>query len=299
MLSVLIILLRWLVPVAWLVTVGVAVWMFIRMVPLARPDGHHLKWDILVLGAGSIALAIWSLRMARKEYREARNARPLPTRIRRKPVSLTQERYPLAEPLRAELLRTIGLMEAAGILEAGEVSRDEIVACAERVDEFEEMDFVMVANVLHALREERGTPFDHLAFFADQVETTEDDALDTARELARLSGQSESLRGLRFRMTGEVALRGVFPPPNAVVEFELGAQPHVVPFVMYGKNAPGGLTEGLACIFAQPNDPRRFFEAGFDSFAIVTYVAPEKIADLNAATGPAPTWAQVGRAPGR
>ena len=293
MLRALLLLLRWLVPVAWLVTAGVTVWMFVRILSLVRPDGHHVKLDVLAVAAGFIALAIWSLRTAYKEYREARNAPPLPPPTRHKPMPLAQERYPLAAPLRAELLRTIELMEAAGMLEAGEVSPDEIVACAEQVDAFEEMDIVMVANVLRALREERGVPFDHLAFFADQVETTEDDALDMVRELARVSGQSESVRGLRFRMTGAVARRGEFPPPNAVVEFQLGAQPHVVPFVMYGKNAPGGLTEGLAQIFTRPDDPRRFFEAGFDSFAIVTFSVPAKIAELNSAMGPDLTWMQV------
>jgi hypothetical protein len=177
----------------------------------------------------------------------------------------------------------------------GEVSQEAIVTCAEHVDDFEEMDIVSVANVLDVWREERGAPFEHLAFFVDQVETTEDDALDIVRELARLSAQGGSLRNVRFRMTGALAPRGEFPPPNAIVEFELGAQAHAVPFIMYGKNAPIGLTERVARIFTRAGDPRRFFEAGFDTFSIVAYAAPEKVAALNAALAPEPTWSEVTR----
>lgn len=179
------------------------------------------------------------------------------------------------------------------MLAPGEVSREELVACAEREDEFEEMDIVMVANILSMVGEARAAPFERLAFFPDQVETTDDDALAIVRELARLAGQGDSVRGLRLRMTGALARRGEFPPPNAVVEFELGTQAHALPFIMYSKNAPIGLTEEVALIFTQAADPRRFFEAGFDTFSIVTYAIPEKIAALNAALAPEPTWFEV------
>jgi hypothetical protein len=203
------------------------------------------------------------------------------------------ERYPLAESLRVELFQTIERLETAGMLTPGEVSQEALVDCAEREDDFEEMDIVMVANILHLVQEERTVPLERLAFFVDQVETTDDDALAVVRELARLSGQSDSVRGLRFRMTGELARRGNFPPPNAVVEFELGTQAHAVPFTMYGKNAPIGLTEEVARIFTRAGDARRFFEAGFDTFSIVAYAVPEKVAALNAALGPEPTWSEV------
>jgi hypothetical protein len=49
------------------------------------------------------------------------------------------------------------------------------------------------------------------AAFPDMAETTDDHPLDRVRELARLSGQSDSLRGLRFRMTGAVAGRRGIP----------------------------------------------------------------------------------------
>jgi hypothetical protein len=288
-----IVVLRWLAPVAWVFAGVVAVSMLFRIVASMPPAGRRLTPELFVIVLAFVSLALWSVRMAYKEFREALNARPLPPPLPRWQPPLVPPRYPLREPLRAELLRTIELLEVAGMLEPGEVSRDELIACAEHVDDFEEMDIVMVAHILHALREERGTPFDHLAFFADQVETTDDDPLDMVRELARLSGHGESVRGLRMRMTGAVAPRGKFPPPNAVVEFELGAQAHAVPFVMYGKNAPGGLTEGLARVFTRADDPRRFFDGGFDSFSIVTYLAPAKIAELNAALAPDATWAPV------
>jgi hypothetical protein len=54
------------------------------------------------------------------------------------------------------------------------------------------------------------------AAFPEMAETTDDHPLDRVRELARLSGQSDSLRGLRFRMTGAIAGGGEFPPLNAV-----------------------------------------------------------------------------------
>jgi hypothetical protein len=285
--------LRWLVPPAWLAAAATTLWQLVSIVS-SMPAEKRLKPDILVIGAVFIAVAIWSLRMAYKHFHEARNAPPpLPPLLPRRPTPWVPKRHPLAEPLRAELLRTIDLLETAGMLNPGEVSRDVIVDCAERVDDFKEMDIVLVAHILHALLGERGTPFDDLAFFPDMVETTDDDPLDMVRELARLTGQSDSLRGLRFRMTGAIAGRGEFPPQNAVVEFELSGRAHVVPFVMYRKNAPGGLTQALARIFTRPDDPRRFFEEGFDSFSILTYVAPGKIAELNAAIGAVPTWVEV------
>ena len=275
-------------PLAWLVAFGMSVWMGIRVFAFTTAG-------TLVL----LALAAFCLRMAHKDYREAqRDAKrpPLPP-IPRAPPLTAPTRYPLAEPLRAQLWQTIETFESAGALQPGEVSRDELVDCAETVDDFQEMSVVHVANILQALRELRGLPFDNLAFFPDQTERVEDDALEIVREFARLSGQSDRLRAVRLTALGGprivMACGGEFPPPNAAAEFELDGHRQVVPFVMYSKNMPGGLIEGLARVFMRSGDGRRFFEAGFDNFACVTYLLPERMRALNSASDAHPTWTEV------
>ena len=283
--------LDWLMPVPWLGCAVASTWLAFLMISRKPTPGT------VAVGLGCIALAIWSVRMALNARREARaaSAIPPPPFLRGPPPPVEpppEKRYSLAEPLRAELLRMIGLLEAAGMLEPGEVSRDEIIACAER-DDFAEMDMVTVLGILDISRGERVSPLRHLAFFQDQVETIEGDALDMVREMVRISGRGASLHGLRCVKTGAIAPRGQFPPPNAVVEFQLDGQACALPFVLYSKNIPGGLMEGLARVLTRPDDGRRFFEAGSENLVICGYLAPEHVDALQGQLEEQPTWTQV------
>ena len=78
-------------------------------------------------------------------------------------------------------------------------------------------------------------------------------------------------------------LPGGFPPPNAVAEFNLGAEHHAVPFVLYSKLLPGGLIEALAKILIRADDPRRFVSDYFDSFFSVSYLTPAQTSMVNSA----------------
>jgi hypothetical protein len=111
--------------------------------------------------------------------------------------------------------------------------------------------------------------------------------LGIVREFASLAGQAEQLRAPRLAGIdgGEIVLarRGELPPDNAVVEFQLGARRHTVPFVMYGKNLPLGLMETLPEMLASEGESRRFFSAYFDAFLAVTYLSADQVATLNLA----------------
>lgn len=283
--------LNWLPAAAWLGAAVVVLWMSASVI------GPEPDVEDAAVSLGFVAVAIWCLRMAWKELGAARTEFPLasPASLRRDlpAVPSPWSPRPLQAPLCAELLRLIGALRAAGILEPAEASSEEIIDCAERLDDFVEMDLAELAHMLRVLREERDQPFAHLAFFPDQVETTADDPLEMVHELARISGRSGLLCSARFSMTGEIASRGKYPPPNALVEFDVEGQAHAIPFVMDAKNAPIGLMEGLARVLTRPSDPRRFFEAGFDDLWIVVFQSPEKIATLNAQLASEPTWMRV------
>jgi len=281
----------WLPAAAWLGIAVAVLWMSTAVIG-PEPD---LKDAAVSLGF--VASAICFLRMAWNELGEARAefARASLASPRRDLAAVPSpgSARPMQALLRAELLRLIGALRAAGILEPAEVSSEEIIECAERLDDFVVMDPAEVLHILRALREERDQPFAHLAFFSDQVETTADDPLDMVHELARISGCSGLLCSARFSMTGEIVSRGKHPPPNALVEFNVEGHAHAIPFVMYSKNAPIGLIEGLAKVLTRSSDRRRFFWAGFDDLHIVVFQSPENIAALNSQLAPEPTWMPV------
>jgi hypothetical protein len=247
--------------------------------------------EALVL-LGLILVAVYSARMARKEYREALPAlrADAPIRIglpisRHTRQTFTPTTYPLKEELRIELRRIIATLQTAEVLRSDEVPLEDVIACAETLDDYSEMDVYAVMHVLRALRSQRERPFANLAFFAEQVETDEADAIAIIREFARLSGQAQQLGAIRVQAIdgGKIvpARGGEFPPPNAVAEFTLGTQHHSVPFVLYGKNLPGGLMERLARIFARAGDARHFVWENFDTFFSVCYLTAANTAAIN------------------
>ena len=176
-------------------------------------------------------------------------------------------------------------LQAAEVLQPDEVRLEDVIECAETLDDFSEMDIYTVMTVLQALQLQRERPFANLAFVADQVETDETEAIAIIHEFARLSGQSQQLGAVRVQAIdgGRIApaRRGEFPPPNAVAEFALGTQRCSVPFVLYSKNLPGGLIERLAKIFTRDGDARHFVWENFDSFFSLSYLTTANTAALN------------------
>jgi hypothetical protein len=283
--------------IAWIGVCVLCLWMPIRLyltlfIPGRWNDPGKAAPEVLML-LGFIALAIYAARMARKEYREALPAlrADVPIRIglpiTRRPRTFTPTTHPLNEELRIKLRRIIETLQSAAVLQPDEVQLEEVVACAETVDDYSEMDLYNVMHVLHALQWQRKRPFANLVFVAAQVETDETDAIAIVREFARLSGQAQQLGAIRVQGIdgGKIvaARGGEFPPPNAVAEFTLGAQQFSVPFVLYGKTLPGGLMEHLAKIFARDGDPRYFAWENFDSFFSVCYLTAANIAAINSA----------------
>lgn len=181
-------------------------------------------------------------------------------------------RFPLGDPLRAKLRDILVALEDAGVLEAGEVSIDAAVDCAENWDNFATMGFYEAMHVLRALCERRNASFRRLAFFQIQVETDEAAIAGMIREFARLAGRLEALGDVSVKSIddGKVvfAREGDFPTPNAKVEFALDGRRCIAPFVMFRKNLPIGLFDELAKIFAEPTPAKRFVSAYCDLLAV-------------------------------
>jgi hypothetical protein len=198
-------------------------------------------------------------------------------------------RYPLPEAQKIQLQTAFATLVATGALRANEVTFEEIVHCAETLDDYSTRDCSeaqVIFSILNQLpsRERR---FHNLAFVADQVEVTTEDVLMIVREFARLVGQADQLHALHVIGIdgGEIVMarRGELPPDNAVVEFQLGSRQCAVPFVMYSKNSPLGLMETLPELLTPAGEPRRFFSAYFDAFLVVTYLSADQVATLNLA----------------
>jgi hypothetical protein len=207
----------------------------------------------------------------------------------RKAPPPSRTRYPLPDKQRIQLQTAFATLLATGVLQSDEVTFEEIVACAETLDDYSASDCseaFVIFNILNALRSSERR-FHNLAFVADQVEVATEDVLTIVREFARLAGQADQPRTLQLKGIdgGEIVLarRGELPPDNAVIEFQLGSRQCAVPFVMYGKNSPLGLMETLPEMLMPAGEPRRFFSAYFDAFLAVTCLPPDQVATLNLA----------------
>lgn len=207
----------------------------------------------------------------------------------KRPAAPSLVRYPLTEAQKIQLQTSLATLVATGALRADEVTFEELVDCAETLDDHSERDCSeahVMLNLLNELQSEQRR-FQNLAFIADQIEVDAESVLTIVREFARLAAQADQLRALQLKGIdgGEIVLarRGELPPDNAVVAFQLGSRQYAVPFVMYGKNLPLGLMETLPEHLTSAEEPRRFFSAYFDAFLVVTYLSADQVATLNLA----------------
>lgn len=287
---------RMLPAVSWLAACVVALWTSLRLYLYLRAEGRWSDltkaWPDALMLLGFVAVAIYSVRMAHKEYKEALQALRADTPIRLappkrlRPQLSTTTRYPLSDNLRAELHEVIETLQSAGMLDPDEITTDELIDRAEILDEWPEVDLYMAMKVLHAIRSERERPFANITFFLTDAETDESDAVNIVQELVRLCGRSQELSAVRIRSVSEekiVPAHAGFPPPNAVADFELANEHHAVPFVLYSKNLPGGLIEALARILTRADDPQRFVWDNFDSFLSVSYLTLAQTSLVNSA----------------
>jgi len=287
---------RLLPALCWLIAAAVCTWMSARLsLLLLTPD----KWDVpdrpwpeLVFVCGFVGVAIYSVRMAYKEYKEAlpaiRADVPLwPPTPRRPDVDTVPKRFPLPEAQRIQLQTVHATLVATSVLHPADVQLEELIESTETMDDFSAADCseaFIVFNVLWTLRATQ-RHFQNLAFVKEHLE--EHDVLAIVHDFARLAGRTDQLQSVRLQGMGGgpvvPARRGEFPTDNAVIEVELAERRIGLTFVMYGDNFPIGLMEKLPRIFAQPSDPRRFFSAYFDSFVVVTYLSTDQAATLNLA----------------
>lgn len=228
-----------------------------------------------LLVGGFFVITILGALIAHKKYRKV----PAPTP--------TLPRYPLPETQKIQLQTAFATLLATGALRADDVTFQELVDCAETLDDFSARDCseaLVIFSVLNALQSQPRR-FQNLTFIADQVEVDEHSVMAIVHEFARLAGQTNQLHAINLQgIDGgeiELARRGELPPDNAKIEFQLGSRQCAVPFVMYGKNIPLGLMETLPEILGSDDDPRRFFSAYFDAFLVVTYLSADQVATLN------------------
>ena len=228
-----------------------------------------------LLVGGFLVVTICGALLAYKKYIKA----PAPT----------LPRYPLPETQKIQLQTAFATLLATGALREDDVTFQELVECAETLDDYSARDCseaLVIFSLLNAIQSKQGR-FQNLTFIADQVEVDEHNVLAIVREFARLAGQAHQLGALKLKGIdgGEIVLarRGELPPDNALVEFQLGSRRCTVPFVMYGKNIPLGLMETLPEMLVSDHEPRRFFSAYFDAFLAVTRLSADQIATLNLA----------------
>jgi hypothetical protein len=272
----------------WLIAAGVGVYQFVRLQEAAAVADAARSTLEKVFPYAFLIGAIVCVRLAYREYAKAAaeikeerradvdRAKLLPRReVERKPSTLSDE-------LQTKLQDSLRVLQSCGVLVAGDVNFDTIAQDATEVDDFESMDLEDVLRIVHGLSDRFHHPLANVAFFPDSVEMAEDDIFLYVEEFARLTHQENSLRRLRLQgiAGGKVtmATRGEFPPSNAQVEFELHGIEHKLVFTMYSKNAPLGLTDQLADVFA--SEGRCF--AAIDCGAIcVAHVSRDAFTVLN------------------
>ncbi|OBB33212.1 hypothetical protein A5792_12505 [Mycolicibacterium peregrinum] len=277
---------RWIGPLLYLgCGLGMG-WLGLWSIPNTPMPNQLMAWGILAFGLG----CLWQ---AYKEFLEARDEEPPYSPPDPNRPAPPRWRHPLAPELQEQLLSTFALLEAAGILDPGEVSDAEVVECAEHTDVFEEMDIHSVTMVLEMLGDERDPPLRHLAFFTNQVEFYDDDAFAIVREFARISGYTGPLRQIGLETIDDHQRPSLDPTPNAVIEFEMGTTRHSLPFTVYAKYQPDGLIEQLAPIFAPPERAERFYVSQESMNLDITCTTPAQTAELNAAIGPEPSWVEI------
>lgn len=197
------------------------------------------------------------------------------------------KRYPLTEEQKIELARVLDILQAEGVLLAGEVALDEAIDVAERED-VGGGEFYYAAHTLAFME-----PFANLAFFSDHVEVDERYLALMVQEAARLAGRDDlteiEMHGVDGKFI-DFARRGASGPDNAVATFTLDGVRQRVPFLAFAKNLPIGLFERLADIVVRREDPRRFYSAHNDQYEMLTRLTEEQAQRLNAALADDRDW---------
>ncbi|MGI9414466.1 MAG: hypothetical protein ACR2PM_12400 [Hyphomicrobiales bacterium] len=204
----------------------------------------------------------------------------------RRPAPAQVHRYPLTEPQKASCRVVLAALEACGLVIPNELDFDDFVDTAEIVciDDGEIYD---VACVLSNHAERRNRPFARMAFFINQVEFFEEDALRLAHEFARLAGIRSDIDNLSVELGSQIP--GSLNK-NAELCFELRGQPHRVPFVLLSKYLPFDLMEKLSEVFASHQTDKRFVGGYFDAVVMVSFIDSDQLKALVEAFGGDPPW---------
>lgn len=193
----------------------------------------------------------------------------------------------LDEVEQQRLADMLGALEAAGILEPGEVSIDVALEAAELAGDFGGFGLDELLVILDTVEAERSGGFEHLALYPTQGEVFDQQVVRVVEDAARLAGRLEGLGAVELEGVGEDEVRavpqGAEGPTNAVIHFALDGQWHSIPFMMFPDGFPLGLIEGLAEVLAPEEEGRVFVEAWSDALVAISCIDRERLADLDAA----------------
>jgi len=193
----------------------------------------------------------------------------------------------LDEVEQQRLADMLGALEAAGILEPGEVPIDVALEAAELAGDFGGFGLDELLVILDTVEAERSGGFEHLALYPTQGEVFDQQVVRVVEDAARLAGRLEGLGAVELEGIGEDEVRavpqGAEGPTNAVIHFALDGQWHSLPFMMFPDGFPLGLIEGLAEVLAPEEEGRVFVEAWSDALVAISCIDRDRLADLDAA----------------
>lgn len=202
--------------------------------------------------------------------------------------SLEEEDLPSMDAAAQQRLADMLLaLEAAGILEPGEVPLDVALEAAELAGDFDGFGLDELLVVLDTVEVERSGGFEHLVLYPTQGEVFDQQVVRVVEDAVRLAGRLDGLGAVELEGIGDEAVRaapqGADGPTNAVVHFALDGRWHSIPFMMFPEGFPLGLIEGLAEILAPEHDGRVFVEAWSDALVAISCIDRDRLADLDAA----------------
>lgn len=218
---------------------------------------------------------------------EGRAPEPEPTGNQRESAAPASSAVALVLPLRQRLGDMLRALEAAGILDAGEVPLDIAVAATEGFSDREDFGLDELLAMLQTVEAERGIRYRHLALYPTQGEVSDRQIAELVEDVTHLVGRFGDLGSIQLESTDDDVPRETSAegstPENAIVHFDLDGCWYSVPFRMFAQGFPLDLIEGLAGALCPDGAERIFVEAWSDGLVAISCISPDQLAALDEA----------------